>query len=590
MNRNILSLLLVLGLLLPGLASAQVERRVEVSKIYVPDIETATKLPVRPSGVDTTTLQPEIDYTITPLSLTTPLEMEPIRPATMTYWDLDRPLPFYLKVGAGYPGASTLDFYASTQHRDRGYALGYVNHDGRYGRLPQTADKEHRALWQSNRVGGAAGKYFGRYLLEAEADYTHRIYDRYALFPLEEWPTLDAASGRRWGDLQGRIRFGDDLLAADRFDFNIEVTAGNWWNPLTGADRRDGGQLFGEAVPEPTDQWNLGAQALLAFRAKRDWSLRLRIGFDGNWGGDSRYATPTEPESEATAYDYYKRTYSGTLLYGFHRGKVEFDAGLSYYRDEIAGRDASNYILPHVNLRFNLGRGGFVPFVRADGRVQSNTLRELIAENPYYRPALSGPMPKSTVDYAFSVGVGGDLVSGRLSYRLYLDYTLRENHNYWYAFADPVGQPAGFDFKQGRLDILTLHGELQYRPVSGLMLGLSAAGHSYSERQTITLPLPEGEVEAEVRYTHRKFSLGAAFRLEGAYSLTLFDASTSDPVVLNYCRIPLRTQLDVEAEWYLTRSVTLFVQGLNLTNRPLYDWNKFPQYGAGFLVGAKLNF
>ena len=180
----ILSLMFIAGLLaVPGVLNAQVEKRVEVSKAYVPSVEHATKLAVRPNMVDTAAIQPEIDYSITPLTLETQLATRPIRPATITYWEFDRPLPFYLKAGAGYPLNSALDLYVSTQNPDIGYALGYINHDGRYGRIPYTPDGDHSALWMDNRVGVAAGKYIGRHVLEGEVSYRNRIIDRYGLFP-----------------------------------------------------------------------------------------------------------------------------------------------------------------------------------------------------------------------------------------------------------------------------------------------------------------------------------------------------------------------------------------------------------------------
>lgn len=68
----ILSLMFIAGMLaVPGVLNAQVEKRVEVSKAYVPSVEHATKLAVRPNMVDTAAIQPEIDYSITPLTLET---------------------------------------------------------------------------------------------------------------------------------------------------------------------------------------------------------------------------------------------------------------------------------------------------------------------------------------------------------------------------------------------------------------------------------------------------------------------------------------------------------------------------------------
>ena len=90
-----------LAAVLPQLAAAQVEKQVEVTKAYVPKVESASKLPVQPDMTDTARMRPEIDYTITPLSLRTTLSTRPIRPATVTYWEFNRPLPFYVKAGAG---------------------------------------------------------------------------------------------------------------------------------------------------------------------------------------------------------------------------------------------------------------------------------------------------------------------------------------------------------------------------------------------------------------------------------------------------------------------------------------------------------
>ena len=152
-------LLLAVALLtaFPCATMAQVEKQVEVTKAYVPKVEQAAKLAIEPDMTDTVQMRPEIDYTITPLSLETTLDTRPIRPASVTYWEFNRPLLFYLKVGAGYPLNSVLDFYAATQNPDTGYALGYINHKGRYADIRNCFDVKNNSLWMENRAGVAAG-------------------------------------------------------------------------------------------------------------------------------------------------------------------------------------------------------------------------------------------------------------------------------------------------------------------------------------------------------------------------------------------------------------------------------------------------
>ena len=420
----ILSLMFIAGMLaVPGVLNAQVEKRVEVSKAYVPSVEHATKLAVRPNMVDTAAIQPEIDYSITPLTLETQLATRPIRPATITYWEFDRPLPFYLKAGAGYPLNSALDLYVSTQNPDIGYALGYINHDGRYGRIPYTPDGDHSALWMDNRVGVAAGKYIGRHVLEGEVSYRNRIIDRYGLFPDPDFPTFDNGNRRVIGDLQGKIRIGDDFNDLSRTNFNVEVTAGNWWNPLDS-------KLYLEDNVVPVldypyeNEWNLGVDAAVGRRFGRH-TLVFRAGFEGRWGGDRKgesvWAAPS---------DYYNRTYSGAFRYAYRARSVDMEFGLDYYRDDVAGRDAANYFIPYAHLRFDLGGGGFVPYVELDGTLKHNDMRELMETNLYYVPRYTDLMPRNTVDYSVRVGVSGRLVEDKLIYRLFVGYSFIENHNF----------------------------------------------------------------------------------------------------------------------------------------------------------------
>mgnify|MGYP000432945463 CR=1 FL=1 len=75
---------------------AQVTKQVEVTKVYVPEVSKAVKLPIVPDMTDTVRLRPEIDYTVTPSALATNLSTEPFRPASVTYWEFNRPRPLYM--------------------------------------------------------------------------------------------------------------------------------------------------------------------------------------------------------------------------------------------------------------------------------------------------------------------------------------------------------------------------------------------------------------------------------------------------------------------------------------------------------------
>ncbi len=65
-----------------------------MTKAYVPKVGAAAKLAIEPDMTDTVKLRPEIDYTVTAVVARTTLDTRPIRPASVTYWEFNRPLPF----------------------------------------------------------------------------------------------------------------------------------------------------------------------------------------------------------------------------------------------------------------------------------------------------------------------------------------------------------------------------------------------------------------------------------------------------------------------------------------------------------------
>lgn len=549
------------------LRAQQVEKRVEVSKAYMPSIESAAKLPLHPDLIDTVVLRPEVDYAVTPVSLRTQLEVRPIRPATLTYWEFDRPLPFYLKAGMGYPLHSVVDFYASTQNSDIGYASGYLNHAGSYGRIPRTPGESRMALRMDNRVGAAAGLYLGRHQLEADVAYRNEIYDRYNIFP--GGAVFDAGGRRSVGDLRARVRIGDEFADLTRWNFDVALSGGRWWNPLDAASGRD-------------DQSSFGAQAALG-RGFGRHKLIFRAGFEGEWGGDRRIA----PEGSMRYYD---RIYSGGLRYGYSNETVDLMLGADYYRDKVAGRRGADYVIPRLRLRFSLGNGGFLPYLEADGGLRKNDMRSLFAANPYYTPAESGAMLCNTVDYRMRVGVDGSLIGERLTYRLYVGYSFVENHNFWY-FGPTGGGRSGFDLRQGRLNIMSLNGELEFRPISSFVFSIGGHGSTYFEHQPVSICLPEFEGSMQARYRHRKFSAGVLFRMQSIrYISEVGNLAADVPVAVRNRRVPYTLDLGVDADWYVAENVTVFFEGHNLCNRELYEWNGFPQWGAGFTVGVKIVF
>ena len=245
--------------------------------------------------------------------------------------------------------------------------------------------------------------------------------------------------------------------------------------------------------------------------------------------------------------------------------------------------------MPYARLRFDLGNGQFVPFAEADGQVAENTFAALSRLNPYV--ADNAWEPRSTVDYNVRLGVGGSLAGGKVAYRFYVGFIFTENALAWYCLQS---EPVGFIPVTGRRNAVSFNGELEIRPVNNLLFTLAAHGYDYSDRTGYCTGLPQFRGDASVRYTHRKFAFGvsAAVRSVRFWSVMAAQPYSADPAHLEEVpfKVPFTVDLRAFADWHVTPRTTLFAEGRNLANARLYEWPGYPEYGAGFTAGVRIDF
>lgn len=602
------------AMVVPQWVAAQVEKQVEVTKAYVPRVESAAKLAIEPDMNDTTRMRPEIGYTVTPLSLRTTLTTRPIRPATVTYWEFNRPQPFYLKVGAGYPLNSVLDFYATTQNPSTGYAMAYVNHAGYYAKIANPFGGKHNSTRMYNRAGIAAGKYIGRHTLEGELSYDNRMYHRYGVW-VPSVPELAFGAGAMtdYGDARLQLRFGDDFQDLSRLNFEVGLHGGLFF------DHSD------LPVPDMSGrESSIGADGRIAWAWGRS---RFGVSIAYDYLGGHKYLEGSN-----------QQLIRAGVRYGFDGGVVRLDAGADYYRDRVgttalADYERGNYLIPYLRLNFNLGTPGLQPFVEADGGVHPNDLRSLTEQNPYVRssqwpsdaflttsdqPQGKSLFPiydesslwlaKSSVDYNFRLGLGGSLWHSIVAYRLYAGFSIHDNHLFWtgWQVARPdTGCDVLFLPVQARQTVTSLNGEIEIRPLSSLKIDLGAHCRLYNDETDLKNGDPAFAGNAGIVYEGRRIAFGVEALFESARSWSVYrytlqsagvdgstweTSGTLEKETLDPFRTPFGVDLRAHFDWHVSGRVTLFAEGRNLLNRKLYNEAWFPEPGARFTVGIKANF
>ena len=317
-------------------ASAQVEKQVEVTKNYAPEIGAARKMDIVPNMVDTITLRPEIDYSVTPRSFASTLGTHRFNPATVTYWEYKRQYPFYLKFGAGYPLNTIGDLYASAHRADVGYVTGYANHYGQYLRFKEYPNR--RANKMENRFGVMGGKYFGRYTLSGDLHYDLNSYTRF--------PSTDNYDRRKieYNDVKLAASFGDSFADYNHLNFKVYGSADLYTDNSKNLVESDRYQ-----------QINATAGVALAREITKRGALSLNVDYQGYYGLKSLKS--------------YKNSIVGATLMCRYRsgGLLDLNAGVKLYYDHnpaYAEKADKWHGFPVVNVSLNIGdKGRAVPYV-----------------------------------------------------------------------------------------------------------------------------------------------------------------------------------------------------------------------------------
>lgn len=544
-----------LMLCLPAVVSAQVLKQVEVSKDYTPTVKTAQKMAIIPDMTDTVKIEPDIDYTITPRSYETSLMVENFKPATITYWDYARPQLLYVKAAAGYPWVSNADAYVSTYNKDKGYAMAYVNHSGdyrsRYALNGIDKVKSHTTE-MSNRVGARAGAFLGRRVLEADVAYDDDVRHRY--------PTTGQLI--HFGELNGRLRWGDDFTDLERWNFNIEVDGGLFFD---GTNKQNVGDY---------NQSELSAAAALGKQVGRH-ILRIDVAYDGVFG--------------SKAFAPYKNSILKTgARYGFSRERFEFLVGASYCYDNVSNStDSPHRIFPYMRMLWKNTREGFVPFIEIDGGLKRHDFASIVNTNPFLQSDVVdlaeriSAIPNET-SYNGRAGFCGTLGKGIFSYNLSAEVELANNHLYWYA------DGADYYFTEAYQHSLRIDGSMQFRPIGWLEAEMKAGLYAWMNYDSYYASRPNFEWDMDIRYLGRKITAGVNFGYRSRIKWMVAPQANSQS--FSYVETSDTFTLGLEAEWRINDRWAVFAEGRNLTGSKVYEWLYYYRNTAEGLLGVKYTF
>ena len=145
---------------------------------------------------------------------------------------------------------------------------------------------------------------------------------------------------------------------------------------------------------------------------------------------------------------------------------------------------------------------------------------------------------------------------------------------------------------QGRQTLFSIAGEATWRPVTALRIELAARLNFYNDEIDLATGAPKGEARFGLRYEGQRFrfGIGATAQSGRAWSLHSSDPMQTTVAPVGTVHVPFEVDLHAEAEWMVSGSLALFVEGRNLLCQELYTWPLFPEYGINGLIGVRWSF
>lgn len=582
MRRNLIISVAALFMLCAASVSAQdFSKSVEVTKAYIPTVNGATKISAVPRMDDTVRLQPDIDYSIKPVTCFTTFTSRRITPAVMSSNPYYASTPSYLAFALGYPFRTYLDLYVNNKNNSEQLLGGYINHRGSFSRRKNDLDTLLNATSIYNAVGFFGSRRWDRISLGGDVNYENRLLHRYGVFTdstfwgaghtvdtLSLLPTAKQ-SVADYGKVWGKINAGNDFE---------DLSLLNWGTELTTSFSHD---------KHGSEMATFGASARVAqmFREKHGFDVSLT--YNGYWGMSRLDSVGSQ-------------TFVIAPRYMFRSRYVNMNVGVDYGYRNSRGFDLSHSrVFPYLDLSVNMLKGYVVPFVQADGRFIDGSFDALSHENPYIAVGTVAPTG-SVINLA--AGISGSALQC-LSYRAWFGFSAWENMHYFVSLYKPVGSQFSnsFGVLTDDAEQYTIGAELEYMYSGSLTLKLDGHYYAYILHNLPDITNggnPTFDAALSVSYKYRdKLSLSVETRVIGPRRFYQI-ANAASPVMkasevgasVNYNKAPVAVDLNVEFAYRLTGTWWIYAQGSNLANSRLYPYNHYRALGTALMLGFRTSF
>ena len=572
MKKLSITLILILSVIVATAQerSDELVKQVEVTKNYIPDVNKATKLSVAPRMVDTVSLRPEIDYSITSTAWLGNFGITAINPVKLSSTSFKTPPFLYLKAGLGYPSGTVLDAYYVGGDGETSMYGASINHSGGYGKVTNDLGNSIRSTALNSEFSVFGAKIWDRIELGGNIDYNYDLFTDYGQFQISDKPLLNFgplnASTIGYQTPEASIWFGNDFSNMDLFNFR--VTADAYYLK----DNADNAELG----------FNAGVK--LGKRFAKRHTLLFALDYDVYSGKD-------------LLDEYLNSIVSITPQYKIETPKFLMNLGAEIAIDNMDGHDTKVRVLPKFDMELKLYNSYVVPFITIEGNLHSNNFKNNMTENPYILPL---PMVENSEFYDLMAGVKGNFTPAT-EYKFNIGYSILRDYHVVANLYEP-GSTSRFVHVPSLTDdggCFTVGGEVIGRINSRFFYDVSANYYNYA-MDRVEHASGRANYDAQLNFNYAfsdSFRAKLGTKLIGDRYFYVLDNATvvgagigaSTPTTFVEKVNPV-VDLNVGLDVDVSRRTTMFLEANNILGSKLYQYNHYKSIGLSCILGVKIAF
>lgn len=536
----------------PLTITAQVQNKVVVvESTFRPKVEQAEKLSLMPGLQDTSTVRPEIEYSVLPSRLETKYSLKPIKPAKLVGSSLDELYKSQIKLGIGNYTTPLVEFNIHNL-RSKEYAIGaYVFHRSSHSKLELENNKKVPAGYSKNRVSLYGKRFYNDANLEGEVYLNTDKYRFYGyntrLFPDT---TLEAKDIRQYFTKVGaKVDIYSTLADSSKMQYRFGIRASH----------------FTDDYKNKESQFTIPAQLAFSIRT-------FRVSLDPTY---TLYAQDFGDTSRN------KNVFQIKPMIQKRSNQWEVRLGLNTYFINNGG-DGELNLFPEARLTFKVIDKLLQAYFGMNGGMEINNFSTVADENPFIKP---GIIVKDTKNKLTGYGGIKGQLSSKSGYLLDISFSSLENIHF-YVNDSLTELENQFNVVYDDMEQVKYRGELWYSPFTFLDF--------YLKGQYRSMTMTSEEKPWHVPAFSMAFTTRYNFKDKIFVSFDLINKGKRYAKDINNDGTPISLDpiwdLNLGVEYKYSDVLSAFVDFHNLLAKRYYIWNQYPSQKFNVMVGFSYKF